>query len=295
MAPVFFNPDRTDHAWRQKTADQLVIKSNLERQIGQMSLPRRGLLFAEYCLASYLPLEQCEIVAKQQLGLDECLLDTHAGVEVDVDHSRWTISVRRFQNYEDCTVVLALDESPRWGELCRTLVHPPVVAETQGYEQPVIKKLADAIWPALESALQNNYRPLRFVGHGVAGAIAAICANRCLMSYIRSEPLEIHTYGSPRWGDPTFHQTHRVYHYRWVLPTDPVSELPPAWMGYRHYGEQLTIDDEGRRQRQGIGSRLLDQARAWRLSNSKTDRPIQPDHAIARYVDAIYEHSLRKR
>ncbi len=295
MATVLFNPERTDQTWRQKTADQVVVKSKLELQIGRMSLSRRGLLFAEYCLASYLPQPQIEILAKQRFGLDECLLDVQGNVALAARQTDWSISARRFQNYEDCTVVLAMNESPRWSELCHGLVRPPVLAETKGYEQPVIKQLADKIWPALETALRNNYRPLRFIGHGVAGAVAAICANRCLMSYIRSEPLEIHTYGSPRWGDPAFHRTHRVYHYRWVLPTDPVSELPPAWLGYRHYGEQMTIDDTGRRRKQGIGHRLLDQVRAWRLSNSKQDRPIQPDHAIARYVDALYEYSLRTK
>ncbi len=63
-----------------------------------------------------------------------------------------------------------------------------VIGETVGWVHRGFKREVDDLWPRLEQALVNNTRTLWFTGHSLGGAMAAICAGRCTLSYIRSNP-----------------------------------------------------------------------------------------------------------
>lgn len=38
----------------------------------------------------------------------------------------------------------------------------------------------------------------------------------------------------------------QVNHFRWVHNNDVVTRVPPAWMGYRHCGDEIYLDRHGR-------------------------------------------------
>jgi len=67
--------------------------------------------------------------------------------------------------------------------------------------------------------------------------MAAICAGRCRLSYIRSNPRALYTYGSPRVGNRRYVNYVQLEAYRWVNNNDIVTRVPPSWLGYRHKGE----------------------------------------------------------
>ena len=67
---------------------------------------------------------------------------------------------------------------------------------------------------------------------------------------------------------------------------------PPAWLGYRHTGEEHYLNAEGKLRKLNILERRKD---AWKgfvsgLKNRKIDH--FEDHIIDRYVDHIYFEAL---
>ena len=88
-----------------------------------------------------------------------------------------------------------------WNDIRADLDLATVIAETVGRVHRGFKREVDDLWPRLEQALVNNTRTLWFAGHSLGGAMAAICAGRCKLSYIQSNPRALFTYGSPRVGN----------------------------------------------------------------------------------------------
>ena len=81
-------------------------------------------------------------------------------------------------------------------------------------------------------------------------------------------------------------------HIRWVNNNDIVPKVPPAWLGYRHTGEEHYLDSEGRLKKLNLLQRRKD---AWDgfvsgLKNRTIDH--FRDHLIDRYVDHIYLEAL---
>ena len=117
--------------------------------------------------------------------------------------------------------------------------------------------------------------------------MATICAYRCKASSISSNPQELHTFGSPRVGCRRYIRHAEVTHYRWVHNNDVVTRVPPAWMGYRHCGNEVYLDRFGRiRKLTGIW-RSRDR---WRgliggLFQWKLD--LLADHSIKHYAKHI--------
>jgi triacylglycerol lipase len=78
-----------------------------------------------------------------------------------------------------------------------------------------------------------------------------------------------------------------VTHYRWVHNNDVVTRVPPAWMGYRHCGNELYLDRFGRIRRLSGILRSRDRWRGilggllqWRLD-------LLTDHSISQYAGHI--------
>ena len=88
-----------------------------------------------------------------------------------------------------------------WNDIRADLDLALVIAETAGRVHRGFKREVDDLWPRLEQALVNNTQPLWFTGHSLGGAMATICASRCKLSYIQSNPRALYTFGSPRVGN----------------------------------------------------------------------------------------------
>ena len=262
---------------KTKKADDFAFKSLLTGPISELSVLRKSLLFAEISMASYLPIKQCNIAAGQ-MGFTD-------GKVFDCRHTKaiW------FQNQFDSVVVLRGPEVHCWKEIAFHKKMPMTSAETVGKVHKGLKARVDGIWPRLESDLARNNVPLWFCGHSLGGALATICASRCMLSYVKTEPKGIYTFGSPRVGCGRYVNYVSLPHYRWVNNQDVVTRVPLARLGFRHSGVEMHIDRFGRL-KDTQGWRRIS---GWNPTAFSEFRRIETeplsDHSSTDYVDAIFK------
>ncbi len=259
-----------------KQAEQFAFKSRITGPIGDMTLMQRSLLFAEISMISYLSLEQCNIAAGKLGFVDGKFFNSNNA------QAYW------FQSEFDSVVVCRGTEAREWGDIQADANALAAVAETVGRVHRGFKAEVDEIWPYLEKELETNTKPLWFCGHSLGGAMANICAGRCMLSYIRSEPEELYTFGSPRVGCRRYVNHVKLKHYRWVNNNDVVTRIPPAWLGYRHNGEEMYLDRFNNLTSLRGWRRVSDRLQGFLggLLKGKVDQIA--DHSAVRYIDSIF-------
>jgi triacylglycerol lipase len=117
--------------------------------------------------------------------------------------------------------------------------------------------------------------------------MAAICAGRCKLSYIKSNPRALFTYGSPRIGNRRYVNHVQMEAYRWVNNNDIVTRVPPWWLGYRHKGHEVYLDSYGEIRRLTAWQRMKDRWRGFLTGLRKWEFDHFTDHSITRYVEYI--------
>jgi triacylglycerol lipase len=144
----------------------------------------------------------------------------------------------------------------------------------------------------LEMALISNKLPLWFCGHSLGGAMATICAARCYLSHINSNPEQLYTFGSPRVGDRRYISFVRLEHFRFVNNNDIVPRVPPLWLGYTHAGREVYFDRHGHIAKLNFIMKRRDRWRGFfgELINRKIDH--FADHSVHRYIKCIL-HAIR--
>lgn len=215
-------------------ADTFTLRSVIDGPIEKLSLLRQSLLFAELSYISYMSRGEAGEFANS-MGLPEVRFYDRDGAQAYVLGNEW-----------DNIVVCRGTEPHEWNDIQADLDAVTAVAETVGNVHRGFKREVDDLWPRLEQALLNNERPLWFAGHSLGGAMAAICAGRCKLSHIPSDPAGLFTYGAPRVGDRRYVNYVRLNYYRWVNNNDIVARVPPPWLGYRHAGQEIYLDNKGR-------------------------------------------------
>lgn len=260
-----------------KQADEFAFKSFLDRPISELSFLRQSLLFAEVSMISYLSIEQCNIAAGK-LGFTDGKFFNVEGAQ-----AYW------FQNKYDSVVVCRGTEASDWRDIKADVNALTALAETVGKVHRGFKSEVDLIWPHIEKALEVNKAPLWFCGHSLGGAMAKICAGRCMLSYIKSEPDGLYTYGSPRVGCKRYVNHVKLDHYyRWVNNNDIVTRVPPVWLGYRHSGEEKYLDRNGNLRETKGWRRFSDRLQGFLggLKKGKIDQ--LSDHSALAYIDSIF-------
>lgn len=260
----------------QKQAEQFAFKSRITGPIGDLTLMQRSLLFAEISMISYLSLEQCNIAAGKLGFVDGKFFNSNNA------QAYW------FQSEFDSVVVCRGTEAREWGDIQADANALAAVAETVGRVHRGFKAEVDEIWPYLEKELETNTKPLWFCGHSLGGAMANICAGRCMLSYIRSEPEELYTFGSPRVGCRRYVNHVKLKHYRWVNNNDVVTRIPPPWLGYRHNGEEMYLDRFNKLTSLQGWRRVSDRLQGFLggLLKGKVDQIA--DHSAVQYIDSIF-------
>ena len=260
----------------QKQAEQFAFKSRITGPIGDMTLMQRSLLFAEISMISYLSLEQCNLAAGKLGFVDGKFFNSNNA------QAYW------FQSEFDSVVVCRGTEAREWGDIQADANALAAVAETVGRVHRGFKAEVDEIWPYLEKELETNTKPLWFCGHSLGGAMANICAGRCMLSYIRSEPEELYTFGSPRVGCRRYVNHVKLKHYRWVNNNDVVTRIPPPWLGYRHNGQEMYLDRFNKLTSLQGWRRVSDRLQGFwgGLLKGKVDQIA--DHSAVRYIDSIF-------
>ncbi len=261
----------------QRKAKEFAFKSKLTGPIAELSLLRRALLFSEVSMISYLPIEECNIAAGKLGFVNGKFFNSNNA------QAYW------FQSDYDSVVVCRGTEVSEIDDLKADANALAAVAETVGKVHRGFKSEVDEIWPHVEKELEVNTKPLWFCGHSLGGAMANICAGRCMLSYIKTEPEELYTFGSPRIGCRKYVTHVSLKHYRFVNNNDIVTRLPPPWMGYRHNGTEMYLNRNGQ----------LKEIRGWRRVSDRLQGFLKgllefridqlSDHSALQYIDTIFQ------
>ena len=258
-------------------APAVVLHSRLDGPVASMSLLRKSLLFAELSYIAYLPRADAGQHAAQ-IGLPEIRFYDRDGAQAYI-----------FANEHDAVVACRGTEPTEWNDIQADLNALSVLAETAGRVHRGFKQEVDDLWPRLEQALISNHKPLWFAGHSLGGAMAAICAGRCKLSHIESNPQALFTYGAPRVGDRRYVNHVRLEYYRWVNNNDIVPRVPPTWFGYRHAGTEMYLDRRSRLRKVTGWRRFRDRwwgfvggLRRWRIDHFS-------DHNLGEYLNGIHK------
>jgi triacylglycerol lipase len=253
----------------------MAVSSSLDRPIESLSMLRRSLLFAELSNLSYLSRAEAGILA-YQIGFPEIRFYDRDGAQAYI-----------FANDDDAVVTCRGTEPNDWNDLKADLDFGAVLSETVGRVHRGFKREVDDLWPRLEQALVNNTRTLWFTGHSLGGAMAAICAGRCVLSTIRSNPRALFTFGSPRVGNKRYVNYVEFEAYRWVNNNDIVPRVPPAWLGYRHKGQEIYLNAYGQIRRLTTWQRTKDRWRGLVRGLGDGNLDFFVDHSILRYIEHI--------
>jgi triacylglycerol lipase len=119
--------------------------------------------------------------------------------------------------------------------------------------------------------------------------MAAVCAVRCKISPIPSNPKAIFSYGAPRVGDKPYTSVLTVKHYRWVNNNDIVPRVPPRWLGYRHMGQEIYLNRNGKISSLRSWLRVRDRFRGLLASLRVWKLDYFSDHSMVEYI----KHSRR--
>jgi triacylglycerol lipase len=243
--------------------------------IESLSMLRRSLLFAELSSISYLPRAEAGQQA-YRMGFPEIRFYDRDGAQAYI-----------FANEDDAVVTCRGTEPHDWNDVRADLRLGYVLGETTGWVHRGFKREVDDLWPRLEQALVTNTRPLWFAGHSLGGAMAAICAGRCKLSSIRSNPRALYTFGSPRIGSYRYVNFVVIEAYRWVNNNDIVVRVPPAWLGYRHKGQEVYLNAYGQIREVTGWQRVKDRWRGFLRGLREGRFDHFADHSITRYIEHI--------
>ena len=263
--------------------DGIDLYSRLADPISELTRLQQSLLFAELSQIAYMPPEPASNCA-QQIGFQESLYFDRDGAQA-----------YRFRGQHDCVIVCRGTEPNEWNDVKADVNAVSVLAETIGRVHSGFKQEVDDLWPVLERALADNDRPLWFAGHSLGGAMATICAGRCKISKISSNPEGLFTYGSPRVGNRAYVDYYRLVHYRWVNNNDIVTRVPPTWLGYHHAGREMYIDHKGQVRDVEGWRRMVDRLRGFIRGLRRLDIDHFSDHSIERYIAYIHAAVEKQR
>lgn len=251
--------------------------SRISGPIQNWGLYRKSLLFAELSRIAYLHEKEAGAGARQ-IGFPH--------VEFfDVDGAQAYL----FSNEHDLVLACRGTEPREWNDVKADMNAWPVIAETIGRVHRGFKKEADDLWPVLEQRLVENTKELWLCGHSLGGAMATIYASRCKLSYIKTDPVELYTYGSPRVGTKKYVTFCTVKHVRWVNNNDLVPRVPPGWLGYYHVGDEVYLNAYGKVRKHTPYQRLKDRYRGFAMGLRMGKLDHFSDHVLTRYIEYIYE------
>jgi triacylglycerol lipase len=250
--------------------------SRVEGRVEGLSFLERSLLFAELSKAAYL----CRTEAGR-VGLEIGLPETRF-------YDRDGAQAYMFGNDTDAVIVCRGTEPNQWNDIKADLDAKTALVDTGGRVHRGFQREVDDLWPRLEQALVSNTRTLWFAGHSLGGAMTAICAGRCYLSHIDSNPRAVFTFGSPRVGDSRFINRVKMEYYRWVNNNDIVTRVPPRWLGYAHGGIEVYLDRRGRLSPVTGLWRQRDRFRGFFRSLAVWKFDHLNDHLMTEYLRAIH-------
>ncbi|MBM4092131.1 MAG: lipase family protein [Planctomycetes bacterium] len=253
------------------------VQLRLRGPIERLDWLHQSLLFAQLSALAYRE-EPIAREAAQQYGFHDVRFLNKDGAQAYVlstDHDR---------------IVAFRGTEPReWNDIRADLNAVTDLAETVGRVHRGFKQEVDTLWPDVESLLTDESKAKWLTGHSLGGAMATICAGRCLAVPEIQLPAGLFTFGSPRVGNKQYVSAIALVHYRWVNNNDIVTRVPPTWLGYRHGGREVYLNRDGKVHDVTGWQRTLDRLRGFlgALGQLRIDQ--FQDHGIHRYIEYIRE------
>lgn len=254
--------------------EQLRLTLTLEKPIAEYSWIQKSLLFAELSRLAYREPDVVTQVA-YEAGLDQCDFIARDGAEAYV-----------FGNRFDCLIVCRGTEPHQWNDIKADANAWTILFEV-GRVHSGFHAEVDELWPMLEQKVKENQRPMWFAGHSLGGAMANVCAVRCKLSPIPSNPYAIFTFGAPRVGNRKYTSFLKATHYRWVNNNDIVPRVPPRWLGYRHMGQEIYLNRHGKISSLRSWFRVHDRLRGLIASLRLWKIDYFSDHSMVEYIKHI--------
>ncbi len=255
--------------------EPLILHSDANAPLASMSFLRRALVMAELSMIAYNDEAEAQRAAAA-IGFPEVHLFNREGAQAI-----------RFRNEHDVVLSCRGTEITEWNDIRADANAVMAVVGAFGKVHSGFNGEVDILWPMMEELLKDNRQPVWFCGHSLGAAMATICAYRCKVSWIESNPQELHTFGSPRVGNKKYVRHAHVDHFRWIHNNDVVTRVPPVWMGYRHCGNEVYLDRYGRiRKLTGLW-RSRDRWRGLIAGLLKWKFDLLTDHSIHQYVQHI--------
>ncbi len=253
-------------------AEPLTIK--LDRPLESLTWIGRSLVLAELSRLAYGPPEQISKVV-YPAGIDQCEFIQEAGSEAYVFRTRF-----------DCLVVARGTEPTKWDDISADAKAWTIACEI-GRVHSGFHAHVDLLWPDIENHLRENQRPVWFAGHSLGGAMAAVCAVRCKLSPIPSNPQAIFSFGAPRVGNRKYASFLKIRHYRWINNNDIVPRTPPRLLGYHHMGREIYLNRKGKISRIHQWLRFHDRLRGFLVSLRQGKIDYFCDHSMKEYMRII--------
>ena len=104
----------------------------------------------------------------------------------------------------------------------------------------------------------------------------------------------MHTFGSPRVGTKRYINHAKLDYYRWVNNNDIVTRSPPAWLGYRHAGEEIYLDSHGQVKKMNAIERRADMWKGLLAGFKRKQLDYFSDHLIDHYIANIHGECQRQ-
>lgn len=253
----------------------LVLYSDVQAPLASLSHLHRALVFAELSMIAYNDQDEATRAAAA-IGFPAAVLLDNDGAQAI-----------QFSNDHDCVIACRGTEPDEWNDVRADANATLAVVGTLGKVHSGFNQEVEDLWPLLERVLRESQQPLWFCGHSLGAAIATISTFRCQQDSSLPDPIELHTFGSPRVGCGQFIKHVGVKHFRWVHNNDLVTRVPPAWMGYRHCGEEVYLDRKGRIRKLNPVLRSRDRLKGILQGLMKWKLDFLSDHSIHGYAGHI--------
>lgn len=246
--------------------------------ISELSFKQRSLLFAKLSKIAYE--DDVKSVRKQakKLGFTDVEFYDKEGAQA-----------YRFQNKEDVVIACRGTQPTQFNDIAADLKAAPVLAETVSRVHRGFKGEVDELWPMIEEDLCecSKTRKAWFCGHSLGAAMTTIMASRCEDDPRMPHIEEVYTYGSPRVGWPGFVKSLSCKHHRWVNNNDIVTQVPPAFMYYRHDGQEHYMDAHGQVKKLTAWQRTKDRLNGMWMGIKQGKIDNFSDHDISAYINNI--------
>jgi triacylglycerol lipase len=254
--------------------------------ISELSFPERSLLFAK--LASIAYNDNVKEVKKQVKDL---------GFTTVEFYDKEGAQAYRFMNKTDLVIACRGTQPTQFNDIAADLKAFPVKSESVSRVHRGFKAEVDELWPmVLEDITRtsNTDKKLWFCGHSLGAAMATIMCGRAYHEHSIQDAEELYTYGSPRVGWKRYVDTMQTKHHRWVNNNDIVTRVPPAFMMYRHDGEEHYLNCYGNVRKMTVWQRFKDKMRGLWMGLKAGGVDSFSDHSMENYINYLNMYASGK-